>query len=61
MSGLDKQLIQERLDCIIKTRSELNAIIFDLQNFCIHCNEDRIYCATCAIPLTRKKIENVFL
>lgn len=61
MTDLDKQLIRERLDCINQTKSSLNEIIYNLQKFCIHCNEDRIYCSTCAIPLTRKKIESVFL
>lgn len=61
MSDIEKIMIQERLDCINKTKTTLNEIIFDLQKFCIHCNEDRIYCPTCVIPLTRKKIERIFL
>lgn len=61
MTDLEKQLIQERLDCINFTKTELNELIYDLQKFCMKCSEDRIYCVTCAIPLTRKKIENVFL
>jgi hypothetical protein len=61
MTDSNKKLIQERLDCINKTKNGLNDIIFDLQRFCIRCSEDRIYCVTCVIPLTRKKLENIFL
>jgi hypothetical protein len=61
MTDLDKKLLQERLDCINQIKIRLNETIFDLQKFCMHCNEDRIYCKLCTIPLTRKKIESVFL
>lgn len=61
MSNIEKQLLQERLDCINQTKIVLNALSFDLQKFCMKCSEDRIYCQTCVIPLTRKKIESVFL
>jgi hypothetical protein len=61
MSDIDKKLLQERLDCINNVKNNLNNITFDLQRFCIKCPEDRIYCVTCVIPLTRKKLESVFL
>lgn len=57
--NLSKKLLQERLDCINQTKLVISDEYNRLSKFCIRCSEDRIFCSTCVIPLTVKKLSQV--
>lgn len=52
--------IEERLNLIKEAKKSCNKIIDDLTYYCYKCNEDRIYCFSCPLSLTVKKITLIF-
>lgn len=57
---LRAKLLLEHLAIIKNTQYELNTIEHRLVRYCSECNEDKLFCVTCVIPLTLNKIRLVF-
>lgn len=53
--------IEKRLWLIKEVQTNLDEISYKLNLYCQTCAEDRIFCECCAIPLTREKIEKIFI
>jgi hypothetical protein len=56
-----KKLIDQRLTLIKEVEADLNDLSYKLNLYCQKCPEDRIFCQACAIPLSRFKIEHIFI
>lgn len=55
-----KNRIQLRLGCVNESKRIIYNEITRLNDFCYHCNEDRIFCPMCVIPLTVRKLNGVY-
>lgn len=57
---VELQMVLERREILQDLKTKINTNINELNMYCMKCLSDKLYCETCAIPLTCDKLAGIF-